>query len=204
MKRSIISVGLTGGIGSGKTTAAKIFEECGAAVIYADLVARDLIDKDKTIRQQIIKVFGTESYLQDGHLDRAGMANRIFNNRKLQKILNDIVHPAAIREINRIIEDKRSEGRYKIVIVEAALIFEAGIEDDFDYVIVVDAGKDVRIDRMMRRDGKSKIDVNARINSQISNREKKTRADFVLQNDGTRKDLENSTRFLYGLLIRNL
>jgi dephospho-CoA kinase len=203
MKGSIITVGLTGGIGSGKTTAADIFEKCGATVIYADLVARDLIDSNKILREEIIKIFGPGSYFPDGRLDRVGMAKRIFKDRTLQRTLNAIVHPAVINEINRLIKNIRSGKRSKVVIVEAALIFEAGIEDIFDYIVVVDAGRDTRVKRMMLRDGKSTSDIRARIASQIPNNVKTACADFVIKNDGTLRDLENSTRFLYRLFVQS-
>jgi dephospho-CoA kinase len=204
MNRSIITVGLTGGIGSGKTTVAAIFERCGTAIIYADRVARNLIDSNKAIRKKIIQTFGKESYFPDGSLDRVRMAGRVFKNRKMQEILNAIVHPVVIREINLTIENIRRSGLYKIVIIEAALIFEAGIQNKFDYIVVVDADRDVRIRRMMLRDGESETNINARIKSQLSNRTKATMADFVIQNNGTIPDLETSTRFVYRLLMQSL
>jgi len=204
MNRSIITVGLTGGIGSGKTTVAAIFERCGTAIIYADRVARNLIDSNKAIRKKIIQTFGKESYFPDGSLDRVRMAGRVFKNRKMQEILNAIVHPVVIREINLTIENIRRSGLYKIVIIEAALIFEAGIQNKFDYIVVVDADRDVRIRRMMLRDGESETNINARIKSQLSNRTKATMADFVIQNNGTIPALETSTRFVYRLLMQSL
>jgi dephospho-CoA kinase len=204
MKRIIIKVGLTGGIGSGKTTVANIFKECGAAVISADLVARGLINRDKNIRKKIVAAFGQNSYLRGGQLNRAWVADQIFKDRRKQKILNSIVHPTTIKEIDKLIKDIESKNQHRVIIVEAALIFEAGVQDSFDYIIVVDANRLARISRMIFRDGKSEKEIKARIYSQISNREKTARADFVIQNDGTLQDLENSTRFLYRLLTIGL
>jgi dephospho-CoA kinase len=204
MNRSIITVGLTGGIGTGKTTVAAMFKRCGAVVIFADRVARDLIDQNNTIKKQIIKKFGEESYLPDGNLNRIRMATQVFKNQRLQKILNAIVHPIVIREIDRTIDNIRRSGHYRIVVVEAALIYEAGIQYKFDYIVVVDADRDVRIKRMIRRDSESETNINARMKSQLSNRIKAALADFVIKNNGTIQDLETSTRFVYNLLMQSI
>ncbi|MBI1805913.1 MAG: dephospho-CoA kinase [Ignavibacteria bacterium] len=197
-----ITVGLTGGIGSGKTDVCKIFELLGARVLYADLVARDLINSHSDIQKKIRKVFGENVFLSNGTLDRKQIAKLAFHDSALHEKLNAIVHPHVLRMIEQEIATEKESGHNPILIVEAALLFEAGADHLFDYVVVVDADEGKRIERVIRRDGCSREDVVARINSQMLVKEKVLKADFVLQNSGDRNALKEKCTFMFQLLRR--
>jgi dephospho-CoA kinase len=200
-KRRILRIGLTGGIGSGKSLVAAIFRSLGSPVLSADEIARDLTDSDPIVKKRIRQEFGTGVFKRDGSLDRKAMADIVFSNKEKRKKLNAIVHPAVIKRMDE--ESKKLEGigDTPCVIHEAALIYEAGVDKNLDYVIVVDADEDKRIHRVMDRDGISRTDVQRRIDAQIPAELKRKMADFVIENDGDTKSLQQRVRFLYNLFL---
>lgn len=169
-------------------------------VYYADEIARELSDSDPTIRQAIINLFGKEAYRPDGTLNRPYVASLVFSKRELQKKLNAIVHPHVKRELERRIAQYGS--RLPFVLVEAALIYEAGLEKMLDAVIVVDATQKERIRRVVERDGVKPDDVRKRMKAQWSQEEKLQRADFIITNNGTLEELESAVKFLYNLFLQ--
>ncbi len=178
-------VGLTGGIGSGKTTVAKMFESQGIPVYYADDEAKKLMNSSDVIKQKLISAFGNESYAE-GELNRAYLAKQVFNDPEKLKIINDIVHP----EVDRHFKNWVSQQDNEIVIQENAILFESGKKDLFDVIITVTAPKELRINRVVKRDHTTAEQVNARINNQMEEKEKIKKSDFVIQNI----DLENSKK----------
>jgi dephospho-CoA kinase len=200
-KRRFLRIGLTGGIGSGKSLVAAIFRSLGAPVLSADEIAKNLTNSDPMVKKRIREEFGTAVFKRDGSLDRKAMADIVFANKEKRKKLNAIVHPAVIKRIDE--ETRKLEGNRDtpFVIHEAALIFEAGVDKKLDYVIVVDADEDKRIQRVMERDGISRTDVQRRIDAQIPAEMKRKMADFVIKNDGDRKSLEHRVRFLHHLFL---
>jgi dephospho-CoA kinase len=177
----MLKVGLTGGIGSGKTTVAQIFEVLSIPVYYADPAARDLMNKDPELKKKIIASFGTEAY-KNGELNRSYLGSVVFQDTEKLNLLNSIVHPATIR--NSEIWMKNQKTPYAIK--EAALIFEAGLEKHLDYVIGVTAPEPLRIQRVVDRDHIPKEKVLDRIKHQMDEKEKISRCDFVIQNDGVK------------------
>lgn len=172
-------IGLTGGIGAGKSTAAKLFEFLGVPVYYADDAAKELMNIDATIREKIISSFGNETYL-DNILQRKILAKKVFGNElEIQKI-NAIVHPVVFAHFDQWCLE-RSHLPY--IVKEAALIFETILYQKLDKVIHVTAPEELRIARVMLRDGCSKQDVLDRIARQLGEEEKLKRADFILYND---------------------
>jgi dephospho-CoA kinase len=200
-KRKFLRIGLTGGIGSGKSLVAAIFRSLGAPVLSADEIARNLTNSDPIIKERIREEFGSEVFRGDGSLNRKAMADIVFLNKEKREKLNAIVHPAVIKKIDEEIRKLEGNGDTPFVIHEAALIYEAGVDKKLDYVIVVDANEDKRIRRVMDRDGISKKDVQRRIDAQIPAEMKRKMADFVLENDGDRKSLEQRARFLHNLFL---
>ena len=150
----MLRVGLTGGIGSGKSTVARVFEVLGVPVYYADSAGRMLVDNDPGIRTEIIKHFGKESY-KDGRLDRQYISTIVFGDEKKRELLNEITHPVIISDAAKWM--KKQNAAY--IIKEAALIFESGSEKDLDYVIGVKSPRGLRIKRVMERDSTSKAEV---------------------------------------------
>jgi dephospho-CoA kinase len=173
-----LRIGLTGGIGSGKTTVARIFQVLGVPVYYADQEAKRLMNEDELLKQQIIGHFGKEAY-KDGRLDNKYLAAIVFKDRSKLDILNSIVHPATIRDGEEWM--KRQTTPYAIK--EAALIFESHSQEYLDYVIGVSAPEPLRIHRSMKRDGITREEVLARMSKQIQEVIKMRLCDFIIYND---------------------
>jgi len=174
----MLRIGLTGGIGSGKSTVAKIFEVLGIPVYYADDEARKLMNENENLKQQIIKLFGAESYI-DGKLNRKHISSLVFNNKEKLAVLNSITHPAVIHHG----EEWMRKQNAPYAIHEAALIFESGSNKNLDYVIGVSAPESLRIERTMQRDNIPKEQVLARMKNQMDEKEKMQRCDFIIYND---------------------
>jgi dephospho-CoA kinase len=180
----MIRVGLTGGIGSGKTTVAKIFELLGTPVYYADEAAKRIMNEDEELKLAIQKHFG-EAVYKNNKLDRAFLASQVFNNPSELDRLNALVHPATIRDANSWMNRQLSEsGRgFCYTIKEAAVIFESGSAEQLDYVIGVFAPAELRIKRTMERNNASYEEVVNRMNNQIDEKIKMKLCDFVIYND---------------------
>jgi dephospho-CoA kinase len=188
---------VTGGIGSGKSLVCSFFQKLGAPVLSADDIAKDLMTNDSGLRKALARLLGPEAYLADGSLNRKFIAERIFSAPALQKKVNALVHPKVAREIDRRM--KALNGLTPYVIVEAALIYEAGLDAMLDSVVVVDAETEVRIQRVQERDRSSREDVEKRTEAQWSNKRKVQRADYVLRNNGSIHELGQNVRFLHTL-----
>ena len=174
----MLRIGLTGGIGSGKSTVAKIFEVLGIPVYYADAANRRLVNEDPQIIKNIIQNFGDKSYV-DGKLNRAYIASIVFNNPDKLALLNAISHPATIEDANKWMQQQSSP----YVIKEAALIFESGSAENLDLVIGVYAPAPLRIKRTMDRDKITQEEVKKRMERQINEELKMKLCDFVVIND---------------------
>lgn len=174
-----LKIGITGGIGSGKTTVARIFEVLGVSVYYADEAAKRIMNEDETVKREVIRHFGEESYT-GGMLNRAYLASLVFADKKKLAVLNALVHPATIRNSNQWM--RKQTGPYALR--EAALIFESGIQGMLDYVIGVSAPLELRIKRTMERDKITRREVEKRMDRQINETIKMRLCDFVIVNDG--------------------
>lgn len=183
MTQPPLKVGITGGIGSGKSTVCRIFENFSVPVYYADERAKWLMVNDPALVAAIRDTFGGEAYLPDGTLNRAYLASVVFGDSEKLARLNALVHPAVWRDGERW-NAKHSGVPYTLK--EAALLFESSGHQLLDRVITVYAPTELRIKRVMRRDGVSRSDVEARMRRQMPDEEKVKRADFVIYNDGSR------------------
>ena len=181
----MLRIGLTGGIGSGKSTVAKIFNVLGIPVYDADAASKRLMNEDKEIKEKLLREFGEGTYL-NGILDRKFLSEAVFKNGEKLALLNSIVHPPTIRHAAEWMENQKAP----YVIKEAALIFESGSNKDLDYVIGVDAPLNLRIQRTMARDNVSVEKVQARINNQMNEEEKMNLCDFIIKNDEKHSVLE--------------
>lgn len=180
---NMLKVGITGGIGSGKTTVCKIFGSLGIPVYNADQRAKWLMTKDSDLVNSIKGLFGEDAYYEDGQLNRHYLSNIIFAEPEKREQLNALVHPAVWKDGDRWNLDNRQA---PYTIKEAALIFESGGHQFLDQIIVVTAPEEVRIKRVVRRDGVEYAAVKARMAAQMPEPEKVSRADFVIDNDGAR------------------
>jgi dephospho-CoA kinase len=175
-------IGLTGGVGTGKTTAARMFKQAGADVIDADRIVHGFLARGSTAYREIVKVFGAEILLQNGEINRRDLGKLVFKDRRLRKKLERILHPRVKRRINELIKLSRK----KLVIVDAPLLYEAGMERSMDKVVVVVASSDTQMRRCRSRKGFSKEEIISRIASQLPLKDKIRSADFVIDNNGTR------------------
>ena len=180
----MIKIGITGGIGSGKTTVCRIFEKLGIPVFYADTVAKEIMITDPVLREGIINTFGKDSYGPSWELNNKYIAQIVFNNKQELEKLNGLVHPAVFRAFDSWEETISADVPYTLK--EAALLFESGSYKMCDKTILVTAPADVRIQRVMERDGVTRAQVEARMDKQLSDDEKKRMADFLITNDESR------------------
>lgn len=170
-------VGLTGGIGSGKSTVCAMLRERGVAVYSSDERAKELMNSDSTIKERIIARFGAESF-EDGVLNRAYLAQRVFASEEELAALNAIVHPRVMEDFEAWAES--AEGEY--VLLESAILFESGYDSKVDMVVAIMAPEDLRIERAMRRDGVTKEQVVERMRRQLSDEERCSRSKYAIVN----------------------
>lgn len=172
-------VGITGGIGSGKSTVAKIFSILGIPIYYADDRAKWLMANDPDLKKQIQINFGSESYSEDGVLDRSFLASKVFSDEEKVKTINGLVHPAVKADFEKWAHAQKSP----YVLKEAALLFETGSYKDLDKVINVSSPIRIRISRVLMRDPhRNEKQVNDIIDKQLPDEEKNKLADFVIKN----------------------
>ena len=174
----MLKIGLTGGIGSGKTTVAKIFETLGIAVFYADDAAKLLMNTNEELKIAIIKNFGEASY-RNNELDRKYLASIVFSNKEKLELLNSITHPATLLNAEEWISKQTSP----YIIKEAALLFESGAAKNLDYVIGVYAPQHIRVKRVMERDNLTTEEVMKRISRQLDEENKMKLCNFVITNN---------------------
>ena len=192
-------VGLTGGIGSGKTTVCRLFEVLDVPVYYADDRAKELMVTDSGLRESIQKLLGDEAYRKDGTLDRAWIAGQVFGNEEKLLALNGLVHPAVWRDTARWNEKYHN---YPYTLREAALLYESGGYKMVDVMLVVTAPEPLRIQRVRERDGLSEAEVRARMDRQWPQSEKDERADFLIVNDGQQSLVQQVWRIHHELLAK--
>jgi len=174
----MLKVGLTGGIGSGKSTIAKIFEVLGIPVYYADDAAKQIMNTDKQLKEALVKNFGEKTY-EGGQLNRPYLASLVFADKQKLELLNSLTHPATIRDANRWILQQTSP----YIIKEAALLFESGANKYLDHVIGVFAPPELRIRRAMERDNTTREEVLQRMSRQMDEEAKMKLCDFIITND---------------------
>ncbi len=181
----MITLGVTGGIGSGKSAfVERLGEHPGVRVVRADDVAKRLMAEHPGVRRRLVERFGPETYDAAGTLDRKHLAGRVFGDTEALAALNAIVHPAVRAALLDEIERARAEG-VRVLVYEAAILFETGGDEGLDQTVVVDAPVETRIARVMDRDGVDREAVLARMRHQIDPAEARRRADHVVENDGT-------------------
>lgn len=187
-------VGITGGIGSGKSTVCAILAEFGVAVYDSDSRAKRLMNEDNALRERLVERFGGEVYCAEG-LNRRYLAERVFGNPEELKALNAIVHPAVMDDFDRWALEQ--EGSY--VVLESAILFEASLDRRVDVSVAVMAPEELRIERAMQRDGAQREQIVARMNNQISDQERVERAKYTIVNidiDNLKSDVEQLHRRL--------
>lgn len=175
----MLKIGITGGIGSGKTTVCCVFKTLGIPVFNADTIAKSIMITDSFLIASIKKEFGEEAYFPNNELNRKYLASKVFNNQEALTKLNSLVHPLTIKAF--VDWSLRQKSAY--VIKEAAILFESGAYKDCDFIIVVTSPEELRIKRVMEREGVTEDNVRSRISKQMPESEKVELADFIIIND---------------------
>lgn len=196
MRNKKIFVGITGGIGSGKSLVCKYLEGLGCKVLYADDIAKKLYSACPGLKKILIAEFGRDILSSDGKINPVFLSEKIFYSKSKVKRVNEIVHPFVIKEKLRLFRKIKTG----IVITEAALIFESGFDRYLDYIIEVYSSQKTRIKRIKSRNNFSANKIKRIIDSQMSEQEKLKRADFVIYNNSTKTELKKRTVFLHKLL----
>ena len=188
----MIRVGLTGGIGSGKSTVCRMFEELGVRCYDCDSRAKWLMQNDEELRAELVELFGAEVYGADGELDRARLAAEVFGNSERLAALNGAVHPAVGRDWERWCAEREGEG-VAYTIMESAILFDCGFDSKVDRTVTVSAPEALRIERAAARDNAPTEVIRRRIEAQMSDTEREARADYTITNtdlDTVQKQVE--------------
>jgi dephospho-CoA kinase len=198
--RAMILVGLTGGVATGKSTVAKMFKRCGAILIDADKLAREVVKPGKLAWRAIVKQFGKTVLNQNRSLDRQALGSIVFHNPKKRRQLERIIHPRVAREQQRLVRRIAKGKPRAVVIYEVPLLFEAGVDKRVDKIIVVTVDSNTQIARLKKRNGLTRTEAIQRIRSQMPLAKKIQQADHVLNGTLPRPSLRKQV----GQLFRNL
>jgi len=188
----VLKIGLTGGIGSGKSTACEIFSEFGVPVIDADIIAHSLVRPGMPALEEIAKAFGNEVISKDGTLDREKIRDQIFTNETERKKLENILHPSVYKEISIQVENIN----FKYCIISIPLLLETNATMAVDRILVIDVPRELQLERASNRDKINKSDIESIIDSQISRKQRLAAADDIVNNEG---NIENLHRQISGL-----
>ena len=197
----MIKVGITGGIGSGKSTVCKEWEKLGAVVFFADDVAKELMVTDPAVRKKLTDAFGPQTYKADGSLNKAHLIEEAFKKDRVQE-LNAIVHPEVGRAFQKKSEEFADEGK-SLIVKEAALLLNKGRPDDLDVVVIVLSESKNRIDRVVQRDGVTHEEVQSRIEKQPDFDQLLHLADYTIINNGSLDQLNIKASELYQKVIQS-
>jgi dephospho-CoA kinase len=200
----MLIVGVTGGIGAGKSTVSELFTRLGARLIDADRIARQVVEKDPRILPQLSQAFGADILQADGTLNRRKLGRRAFRSRRDCQRLNDILHPVILLTTKSQLEQLRSSGYEGIVILDAALLVECRALSMVDKVVVVNAPEGIRRQRLMEHKNLSPQEIEERMAAQLPPEAKREVADFVIDNAGTLAQLEEQVGQVWRELTANL
>lgn len=191
----MVTVGITGGIGSGKSTVCKLWEDMGAYILNADDLAKEVMVSDPEVRDQLISTFGEETFHQDGSLNRQFLAEEAFAKGRVQE-LNAIVHPRLPEKAREKMKKAEQKG-HKVVVYEAALLLENIEPGDLDYIVLVLADEEYRVERVRQRDDSSAEEIRQRMNKQRNFEKSTERVDYVIRNNGTLEELKKKAEVIY-------
>ncbi len=198
----MLIAGLTGGIATGKSLVSRRFSDKGAIIVDADRIAHEVVQSGRPAWQAIIDCFGRQYLLPDDEIDREALGDAVFADPDKKQQLNQIVHPHVFREIGRQIESaqKQPEAATSVLILDVPLLFESGMQQSLSDIIVVFTSAGTQLQRLMDRDGISEASALARINAQMPVVEKKSLADFLIDNNGAIEETHQQTDAIYNTL----
>ena len=196
-KRRPLVIAVTGGMGTGQSSVCQFLHYLGAKAINADKIAKREIENNAAVQKELKKTFGAKIFYPNGKLNRKLLARLAFADEAKTVRLNKIVHPQMVSRIIEIIESARDSGRYSMIVVDAALIFELSLENMFDAVVVVTSKMQNRLERIKLRDKLTDKEISDRMSKQIPIEDKMQWADHLIENNGTLKQLEENTKKLF-------
>lgn len=195
-------IGLTGGIGSGKSTVARMLQQRGAVLIDADAISRQLMEPGQQVLAETVRIFGPGILTPSGELDRPALAQLVFSDPEARQKLNSLVHPAVRAEAARQRQAALEQGEQGLVIVEdIPLLVETGQASDFDGVLVVQTDLPVRLERLVRQRGMDEADALARIRAQASDQQRQAVASWLIDNSGSAEKTEQQVQALWEELV---
>ena len=197
----MLKIGLTGGIGSGKSAVSTILKSWGAYIFDADTKAKSILNENESAQNEVITEFGTDVLGADGKIDKNKLSRVVFHDEDHQIKLNAIIHPYVFSEIDRVFDTVLSDGEHDVFVVDAALIYESGADAHMDYVVVITSHLGLRIERALSKGDLSRDEFLKRADLQWPDEDKIHLADFVIQNNGSEKRLFKETKKVYDLLI---
>jgi dephospho-CoA kinase len=197
----MLKIGLTGGIGSGKSSVSDLFKEWGAYIFDADTEAKRILDFNTTAQSELIAEFGTDVLNANNQIDKAKLARIAFSDEDHQQRLNIIIHPYVFDVIDSTFDKVLATGKHEIFVVDAALIYESGAYTHMDYVLVVTSHLKIKTERVMTRGGLTLDQFLQRVNLQWPDEDKVHMADFVIHNNGTIDQLDVEAKKIYDLLL---
>ena len=197
----MLKIGLTGGIGSGKSSVSDLFKEWGAYIFDADTEAKRILDFNTTAQSELIAEFGTDVLNANNQIDKAKLARIAFSDEDHQQRLNIIIHPYVFDVIDSTFDKVLATGKHEIFVVDAALIYESGAYTHMDYVLVVTSHLKIKTERVMTRGGLTLDQFLQRVNLQWPDQDKVHMADFVIHNNDTIGQLEVEAKKFYDLLL---
>ena len=197
----MLKIGLTGGIGSGKSEVSKFFQAWGAYIFDADREAKHIIDKDKSAQKEIVKEFGSDVIDANQNIDKKKLARIAFQDEFHQLALNSIIHPYVFKKIDSTFEEIQQKNNHNCFVVDAALIYESGADTHMDYVIVITSLLRYRTERVMSRNNITREDFLKRVSLQWSDEDKEHMADYVIQNNSDLNKLKKESKRIFDLII---
>jgi len=201
----MLLVGITGGIACGKTEVAKVFQEKGAIVLSGDEVGREVVEKSRAVLEKLVRAFGEDILGSDGSLDRRRLGRIAFASEESGEKLNGIVHPHLLKELRRKIQKLEEATPEAVVVIDAALIVEWGLEKELDHLIFVKCEEDNKIKRLQKEKGYSEKEAVDRIKSQFPDKVKEEKADMIIRNDRGLAELRTAAdgiwRFIADCLV---
>jgi len=197
----MIVVGITGGLSTGKSTVAGLFRGLGAGALDADQISHELAKPETAIYRKVVSCFGKQILNKDKTIDRKKLAAAVFGKQKNLLKLCGIIHPAVIKKIENSIKEERKKRRFKILVVDAPLLFEAGTERLFDIIVVVTASRKTQLLRSREKLGLSKSQIESRMRAQIPMLVKEALADFVIDNNGSINNTKRETEMIWKKLV---
>ena len=194
----MLNIGLTGGIGSGKTAVSDQFQRLGINIIDTDIISRELMNHDQAVLKKVVEVFSDKVLDGKGAVDRKKLAQIVFSNKKQKQQLENILHPAIRNEVNQQIQSfSQHNNPPKYLIVVIPLLLETGFTDLIDRILVVIAGENIRVERIKQRDNRTLAEIRAIISSQVDDEKRIRAADDIIENNNNFKQLESQVRILH-------